>query len=243
MRKRIVILGGGTGGTLVANRLHRLLGEAAQITVVDRDDQHIYQPGLLFVPFGLAAGEGIVRSRRAQLHAGVDFRLAEIDRVEITKNTVYLEGGDALAYDVLVVATGAVLMPEETEGLLGPGWQERVFTFYSLEGALALQAALERLTAGRLLVNVIDLPIKCPVAPLEFCFLADWYLRRRGVREDVEITYATPLDGAFTQPIASAQLDSLLAEKGARAGVRVRRRRGRRRRGTTYQLRRPRARV
>ncbi len=115
---------------------------------------------------------------------------------------------------MLVVATGAVLMPEETEGLLGPGWQEKVFTFYSLEGTVALRAALERLTAGRLLVNLIDLPIKCPVAPLEFCFLADWYLRRRGVREDVEIAFATPLDGAFTKPIASAQLGSLLAEKG-----------------------------
>ena len=214
MGNRIVILGGGTGGTLVANRLHRLLGDTAQITVVDRDDEHIYQPGLLFVPFGLADGEGIVRSRRAQLHAGMDFRLAEIDRVEIAANIVHLADGDELPYDVLVVATGAVLVPEETEGLLGPGWQENVFTFYSLEGALALRAVLEQLNAGRLLVNLIDLPIKCPVAPLEFCFLADWYLRRRGVRDDVEITFATPLDGAFTKPIASAQLGSLLAEKG-----------------------------
>ncbi len=214
MGNRIVILGGGTGGTLVANRLHRLLGDSAQITVVDRDDEHIYQPGLLFVPFGLADGEGIVRSRRAQLHAGMDFRLAEIDRVEIAANIVHLADGDELPYDVLVVATGAVLVPEETEGLLGPGWQENVFTFYSLEGALALRAVLEQLNAGRLLVNLIDLPIKCPVAPLEFCFLADWYLRRRGVRDDVEITFATPLDGAFTKPIASAQLGSLLAEKG-----------------------------
>ena len=64
------------------------------------------------------------------------------------------------------------------------------------------------------MVNVVDMPIKCPVAPLEFCFLADWYLQELGIRDRVELTYVTPLDGAFTKPVASATLGGLLEEKG-----------------------------
>jgi sulfide:quinone oxidoreductase len=211
---RIVILGAGTGGTLAANRLHKHYGDAAEIIVIDRDDTHLYQPGLLFIPFDLARPDEIVRSRRAQLHDGIEFRLAEVDRVETAENAVYLSDGEQVAYDVLVVATGATLLPEETEGLTGPGWGENVFTFYTLDGATALRDALKRFDHGRLVLNMVDLPIKCPVAPLEFCFLADWYLRQRGVRDDVELVYATPLDGAFTKPIASQRLGDLLARKG-----------------------------
>ena len=184
-RQRIVILGAGTGGTLMANRLRRLYGDAAELVAIDRDDRHIYQPGLLFVPFGLADPDEIVRPRGAQLHDGIEFRLAEIDRVETADNTVHLEGGEAIAYDVLIVASGASLLPEETEGLEGPGWGERIFTFYELESATALRDALRGFDHGRLVINAIDMPIKCPVAPLEFCFLADWYLRKYGVRDAV----------------------------------------------------------
>ena len=214
MRPRIVILGGGTGGTLTANRLRRLYGDEAEIVVVDRDDRHVYQPGLLFVPFGLADPEHLVRSRRAQLLDGVGFLLAEVDRVEVEANTVHLADGDMLPYDVLVVATGAALAPEETEGLTGPGWEHSAFTFYTLDGAAKLRAALRRFDGGRLVVNVVDMPIKCPVAPLEFAFLAEWFLSERGVRDDVELTYVTPLDGAFTKPIASQHLGALLEQKG-----------------------------
>ena len=213
MSKRVVILGGGTGGTLVANRLDRECGDELEIVVVDRDDRHVYQPGLLFVPFGLERPQAIVRSRREQLREGVDFRLAEVDRVEAEADTVHLADGSALEYDVLVIATGAELLYEETEGLRGPGWEESVFTFYSLEGAVALREALSSFDRGRLVVNLVDLPIKCPVAPLEFCFLADWFLRERGVRSEVEITYATPLDAAFTKPVAASHLGGMFEQK------------------------------
>src|SRR5664280_2330444 len=213
MDQRIVILGGGTGGTLIANRLRRACGARARITVVDRDDRHIYQPGLLFVPFGMAEPGEIVRSRRAQLHEGIDFRLAEAQSVEVGESTVNLSDGTFLEYDVLVIASGAELAPEETEGLTGPGWGENVHTFYTLDGASALRGALSDFEEGRLVVNVVDMPIKCPVAPLEFCFLADWQLRRRGLRDAVDISFVTPLDGAFTKPVASARLGSLLADR------------------------------
>ncbi len=211
---RILILGAGTGGTLTANRLHRLYGDEAEIVVVDRDDRHVYQPGLLFVPFGLADPEELVRPRGAQLHDGIDFRIAEVERVDAEQSTVQLAGGETLSYDVLVIATGAVLLPEETEGLTGPGWGERVFTFYELASATALRDGLRDFDRGRLVVNMVDMPIKCPVAPLELCFLADWFLRERGVRDAVELTYVTPLDAAFTKPVAADHLSGLLAEKG-----------------------------
>jgi sulfide:quinone oxidoreductase len=209
-----VILGGGTGGTIAANRLRRVLGDDVVITVVDRDDDHVYQPGLLFLPFGCADAEDLVRPRARQLHAGVRFTDVAVDRVDVDANRVNLVDGGTLDYDVLVVATGARLLPEETEGLTGPGWGERVFTFYDLPGATALAGALRDFTGGRLVVNVVDLPIKCPVAPLEFCFLADWYFRERGIRDAVELVYVTPLDAAFTKPVAAATLGGLLAEKG-----------------------------
>jgi sulfide:quinone oxidoreductase len=216
MAHRIVILGGGTGGTLVANRLQRHYGQQAHITVIDRDDSHLYQPGLLFVPFGLAEPSEIVRPRHAQLRHGIHFRLAEAHSVDSAQNTVHLNDCTEVPYDVLLIATGASLQPEETEGLSGPEWGRSVHTFYSLAGACALRRALAELTGGRLVVNVIDMPIKCPVAPLEFCLLADWQLRQRGLREDVEITLVTPLDGAFTKPVASERLGALLGERDIR---------------------------
>ncbi len=209
--KTIVILGAGTGGTLVANRLRRELPADVSIICVDRDDRHLYQPGLLFVPFGMAQPEDIVRSRRAQLHEGIDFRLSDIDHVEIDSNAVVLATGETLTYDVLVVASGAVLSPEETQGL--DPWPERVYSYYTLEGATALESALTLFEGGRLVVNLIEMPIKCPVSPLEFCFLADSYFHERGIRDRVSLTYVTPLDAAFTKPISSRHLGGMLAER------------------------------
>jgi len=215
MGQHIVILGGGTGGTLTANRLRRMLpATSVAITVVDENDEHLYQPGLLFVPFGLAHAEDLVRPRHRQLHAGIDFVQSAVDHVDVAADRVHLQGGATLDYDVLVVASGSTLLPEQTEGLTGPGWGEKVFTFYDLPGARALETALAGFDGGRLVVNVVDMPIKCPVAPLEFCFLADWYFQERGIRDRVEITYATPLDGAFTKPVASRALGGMLRSKG-----------------------------
>ncbi len=214
MKKQIVILGGGTGGTMTANRLRRHFdADEAEIHVVDRDDRHVYQPGLLFVPFGLAQVDEIVRPRHRQLRSGIDFHESEVESVWIERDEVLLEDGTVLPYDVLVIATGARLQPEETEGLTGPGWNERAFTFYTPDGADLLQRALESFDGGRVVVNLIDMPIKCPVAPLEFAFLADAYFHECKIRNRVELVFATPLDGAFTKPVASKHLAGLLTEK------------------------------
>ena len=213
-KKQIVILGCGTGGTMAANRLRRRFdADEAEIHVVDRDNRHVYQPGLLFVPFGLATLDEIVRPRRRQLRNGVVFHEAEVAWVELDREEVVLLDGDVIRYDVLVIASGAHLQPDETDGLTGPGWNERAFTFYTPAGAEGLRRALERFDGGRLVVNLVDMPIKCPVAPLEFAFLADWHLRERGIRGRTELVYATPLDSAFTKPTCAEHLSFLLAEK------------------------------
>jgi sulfide:quinone oxidoreductase len=215
MAKRIVVLGGGTGGTLIANRLRRAYDDReVSVTVVDQDGAHVYQPGLLFVPFGLADAHEIVRPRERQLHPGITFVQSGIDHVDLEADVAVLDDGTQLPYDVLIVATGARLLPEETDGLTGAGWMERIFTFYDLPGAEALAEGLAKFEGGRVVINVVDLPIKCPVAPLEFCFLADWFFRKQGIRDKVDLTYVTPLDGAFTKPTASKTLAGLLDDKG-----------------------------
>ena len=213
MTSRIVILGGGTGGTLAANRLRRELGGDCQITVVDTDGEHLYQPGLLFVPFGRVDPASLVRSRAQQLRRGVGYHQAAADHVDIMARRVHLVDGTVLPYDVLVIATGAALLPEETDGLPEAMAERRALTFYDLAGAVALRDALAGFGGGRIAVNVVDMPIKCPVAPLEFCFLADSFFRRRGIRDRVELTLVTPLDGAFTRAIASRELGGLLDRK------------------------------
>ncbi|MBN8611245.1 MAG: NAD(P)/FAD-dependent oxidoreductase [Deltaproteobacteria bacterium] len=211
--KRVVILGGGTGGTMMANRLVRALSPDWKIIVVDRDDLHVYQPGLLFLPFGTYRREETLKPRRALLDPRVELRLAEIDRIAPDEKSVALVGGSKLAYDVLIVATGSRILPEQTPGLLEEGWRKSAFDFYTLEGALALRDALASFAGGRFVVNVAEMPIKCPVAPLELLFLADAFFTERGIRDRVEIVYATPLEGAFTKPRASAALGGMLEQR------------------------------
>jgi len=210
MIQRVVILGGGTAGTLTANRLQREIGGQAAITVVDRDDDHWYQPGLLFVPFGRARPGKLIRPRARQLRPGIGYHQSPVEHVDVAGRQVHLEDGTVLPYDVLVIATGAALLPGETDGLAEAMAQGKAFTFYEPAGAAALRDALTAFDGGRIAINVVDMPIKCPVAPIEFGLLADWYFRRRGIRDRVELTLVTPLDGAFTRPVASRQLGGLL---------------------------------
>ena len=213
--RRLLILGAGTAGTMVANKLRRELGDDDwSIDVVDRDDDHHYQPGYLFVPFGGQPVSTLVRSRREQLRAGIGFVEADVDLVLPETNEVRLTDGRTLGYDYLVIASGCSPRPEETPGMLGPQWRRSIFDFYTPAGATALADALPRLTSGRLVVHVAEMPVKCPVAPLEFTFLADAWLRTRGLREAVEITYVTPLPGAFTQPVAAQALGAMLSDRG-----------------------------
>lgn len=212
--KNIVILGAGTAGTMTANKLVKELNmKEWNVTVIDRDDVHVYQPGLLFLPFGTYKESDILRPRHKFVGEDVDYVQGQIDRVDPKEQKVYVQGQGTLDYDILVVATGTRITPEATEGLTGPLWNKDIFDFYTYEGAAALADKLDRFEGGRMVLNVVDMPIKCPVAPLEFLCLADDYFHRRGIRDKVEIVYATPLDGAFTKPVSSAVLGGLLERK------------------------------
>mgnify|MGYP003574308795 CR=1 FL=1 len=212
--KNIVILGAGTAGTMMANKLVRLLPPYEwRVTVVDRDQVHLYQPGLLYLPFGDFQEKDIVRPRHKLLPPEVELVYSDIERIEPDNNRVVLSEGQSLRYDILILATGTRIVPEETEGLMGPGWKKSIFDFYTLEGSRDLGRALDSWQGGRLVLNVADMPIKCPVAPLEFVFMADAFFTKRGLRDKVEIVYSTPLDGAFTKPRASAMLGQLLERR------------------------------
>ena len=212
----LIILGGGTAGTMAANMLRRRLDTSWSITVIDRDDHHHYQPGYLFIPFWMDP-ERVVKPRGAQIHDGIDVVHAEITGVRPEERAVDLADGRSLSYDWLVVATGAQPRPDLVPGMAdGSLWRDRVHEFYSLEGAKALHDALESFEGGRLLVHISEMPIKCPVAPLEFAFLVEDHLRKRGIRHLVDITFVTPLDGAFTKPVAAATFGDLLEDRSIR---------------------------
>ncbi len=213
--KTLIILGGGTGGTMVANRMSRQLNhDEWRIIVIDRDETHYYQPGFLFIPFGIYQPADVVKPKKNFLPKTVEVIFSEVERIEPDANRILLaDGGRTLHYDELVIATGSGIHPEETEGLKGEGWYETIFDFYTPTGAAALQSFLSTWQGGRLVLNVAEMPIKCPVAPLEFLFLADWYFQKRGIRHKVDLVYATPLSGAFTKPRAAAVLGDLLSEK------------------------------
>jgi sulfide:quinone oxidoreductase len=212
--RNLVILGGGTAGTMIANKLRRRLRDDGwTITVVDRDDDHHYQPGYLFVPFEGYRRAQVVRSRHHFIADGVRLLYDEVERVSPDDNVVHLGSGRTVAYDYLVIATGTTPRPDQTPGLLGSEWRRSIFDFYTLDGAEALAAALARFDHGRLVVHIAEVPIKCPVAPLEFTFLAESHLREQGLRDRVELVYVTPLDGAFTRPVASGLLGDKLDER------------------------------
>ncbi len=215
--KRLLILGAGTGGTILANRMARRLPDDWTITVVDPDETHLYQPGLLFLPFGARDESRCLRPRARTLARRVLWSRSAVERVELERRRVALADGSTLEYDWLVIAAGAQLRFAETSGLAeAHAAGAAVHDYYTLDGARRLREALARFEGGRLVLNVAEMPIKCPVAPMEFLFLADAFFRRRGIRERVELTYVTPLDGAFTKPMCNRVLGYLIATKGIR---------------------------
>ncbi len=212
--KNIVILGAGTAGTMMANHLHHQLKHPDwNITIIDEREEHHYQPGYLFLPFDIYTPEDIVKRIEEFIPKDVTLIKKQISKILPGENKIQLAEGPELPYDILIIATGAKIAPEETEGMKGSEWQKSVFDFYTFEGSLALRDKLREWKGGKLVVHITEMPIKCPVAPLEFAFLADSFFKHKHMRDKVEITYVTPLSGAFTKPKATEALEHLLHEK------------------------------
>jgi len=209
--KNLLILGAGTAGTIMANKMRKALPvKEWNITIIEKEANHYYQPGFLFIPFGYYQKKEIVQPTVKFIPKGVKVIKCEIEKIEPVNNSVSLTDGTSISYDILIVATGTRISPEDTPGLKGELWQKSIFDFYTIEGAESLAAFFKTWQGGNLVINVADNPIKCPVAPLEFAFLADSYFTHKAMRNKVNITYVTPLSGAFTKPKASKMLGSLL---------------------------------
>ena len=212
--KNLVILGAGTAGTMMASHLKKKLSKSDwEITIVDQNKTHYYQPGFLFLPFDTYKPEDVKKSIDEFIPKGVKLIREKIDVIDKDSDTVVLKGGKKLKYDILIIATGTKIAPEEVQGMLGDYWYKTIFDFYTFEGALALRDKLRVWKGGKLVVHLTEMPIKCPVAPLEFAFLADSFFIKKGMRDKVDITYVTPLSAAFTKEKSAEALGYLLKEK------------------------------
>lgn len=211
--KKLLILGSGAGGTIVAAKMAKSLGEDWKITVIDRDWKHHYQAGWLFVPFGVYSMADCMKPKTDFIPEGVTFVQDTILGIDPNKKQVKTEKGE-YDYDWLVIGTGCRIMPDEIEGMMDDwGGGGSIHDFYTPSGAQALQKKLKYYKKGKVVLNIAEMPIKCPVAPLEFVYLADWFFTVNGVRKDIEIELVTPLTGAFTKPVAAGILGKICDQK------------------------------
>jgi sulfide:quinone oxidoreductase len=215
--RKILILGSGAGGTIVANMLRKELVESEwEITVIDRKEQHHYQAGYLFVPFGVYSENDVVKPKKEFIPKGVDFVLDNVVKINTDERRVETETGGQYDYDWLVIATGCDIAPEEIDGMMD-GWGKDIFDFYTLGGSLELFKKLKYFDSGKVVLNIAEFPYKCPIAPLEFVFMADWFFIVNGVRDKVDIEFVTPMDNVFTKPVAA----KILAEFAAKKNIKV----------------------
>jgi sulfide:quinone oxidoreductase len=217
--QRIVVLGGGVGGTLAANLIARKLkkqiarGEA-KVTVVDETGRHLYQPGYMYIAMGNEKAERLSRPEKKLLDGNVELVIDDAVRIDVAEGRVELKGGERLGYDQLVIATGARILPEEL-----PGFETEAHHFYTAHAARQLRKALDAFTGGRIVVGIAGMPYKCPPAPLEVTFLVESELRERGLRDKTELTFLSPINRAFTIESVSEMATPILEEKGIKLEV------------------------
>jgi len=212
--ERVVILGGGVGGTLTANLLARRLRDQicrheVSITVVDASGAHVYQPGFMYIAMGGEREERLRRPERSLLDSPVDLVVGTVSRVDTAARTVVLADGAALPYDYLVLATGSRIVPESIAH-----FEAEAQHFYTAQASRRLRAALDAFQGGRVVIGIASMPYKCPPAPLEVAFLIEAELRERGLRDSSEVHYCSPIGRAFTIQSVSDMATPILAKKG-----------------------------
>jgi sulfide:quinone oxidoreductase len=213
--KTFLILGAGTGGTMMANKLvKRLDPKEWKIILVDKDETHYYQPGFLFLPFEYYKPEEVYQPKKKFVPSGVEFILSDVELIEPEANKVTLaKDKKVIHYDQLLIATGTDIHPEEVDGMLD-GWRQNIFDYFTFDGAMALREFLKNFKGGRVVLNIKEMPIKCPVAPLEFVYLADYFFTQKGMRNKVDLIFTTPLSGPFTKPVSNKLLGDVMTKKG-----------------------------
>ncbi len=211
---RILILGGGVGGTLTANLLVKRLrkeikaGEVT-VTVVDSTGQHVYQPGFMYVAFGGERAAKLARPERSLLDKRVELVVGSVASIDESSKTVELTDGLKLGYDYLVLATGSRIVPESI-----PHFIEEAHHFYTAEAAAKLRTALDAFTGGKIVVGIASMPYKCPPAPLEVTLLMETELRDRKLRDQSELHFCSPIARAFTIESVSEMVTPILEERG-----------------------------
>jgi sulfide:quinone oxidoreductase len=212
--QRILILGGGVGGTLTANLLarrmrRRVKAGAVTITVVDQTGRHVYQPGFMYIAMGGERADRLERRERGLLDPLVTLVVGEVEKVDDAAGFVQLTSGERLGFEYLVLATGCRIVPEAI-----PHFETEAHHFYTAEAALELRQALDAFDGGRIVIGIAGMPYKCPPAPLEVAFLIESELRDRGLRERSELHYCSPIARAFTIESVSEMVTPILAERG-----------------------------
>ncbi|WP_436930916.1 NAD(P)/FAD-dependent oxidoreductase [Halosimplex halobium] len=201
MTEHVVIVGGGTGGTVLANDLaDRLDSELdagdVRVTLVNDDPDHVYKPVWLYVPFDKREPADGRRRLGELVDDAVDIRIDRVTDIDTDGQRLRFHGATSpIEYDYLVLATGSTLEPEQIPGLAEGGHD-----YYSESGATDLRDELLEFTEGDLVLSVIGTAHMCPAAPLEFVFMADDWFRERGLREDVDITYTYPVQRVHGNP-------------------------------------------
>jgi sulfide:quinone oxidoreductase len=211
---RIVVIGGGVGGTIVANLISRGLkfdidDGQAQVTVIDRFGSHVYQPGFMYIAFGNERPSDLVRPERSLLDHRVHLIVGEVEGIDEKAQTVRLTNGGKVGYDHLVLSTGSRLVSEEM-----PYFDQEAHHFYTAEAAERLRTALDRFQGGQVVVGIAGMPYKCPPAPLEVSLLLETELRQRGIRDITQIHFCSPIGRAFTIESVSDMATSVFEEKG-----------------------------
>src|SRR6188472_418135 len=211
---KILILGGGVGGTLTANLLMKRLRRRVKsgdvtITVVDQSGEHVYQPGFMYIAMGGERAAKLQRPERGLLDPRVSLVVGEVASVDETARMVHLVDGERIAYDYLVLATGSRIVPDDIDH-----FTTEAYHFYTAEAAARLRSALDAFDGGRIVVGIAGMPYKCPPAPLEVAFLIEAELRERGLREQSELHFCSPIGRAFTIESVSEMATPILADKG-----------------------------
>ncbi|WP_372912096.1 NAD(P)/FAD-dependent oxidoreductase [Salinigranum sp.] len=217
MTQHIVVVGAGTGGSVLANRLaDRLAPDIdagdVEVTLVNESEMHVYKPVWLYVAFGKRDPEDGVRPVADLVDPRVSLRFSRVEGIDTDAKRLSLNGGDTLGYDYLVLATGARIVPDEVPGLAEAGHD-----FYSEEGSLALRDALADFTEGHLVLSVVGTPHMCPAAPLEFVLMADDWFRKRGIRDQIDITYTYPIQRVHGKPTIAEWAAPRMDERDIRA--------------------------
>jgi sulfide:quinone oxidoreductase len=211
----IVVVGGGSGGTIAANHLTKQLRNEIRagrvmVHLVSGSEDHVFQPGYLHVAFKNQSSRDIVRNEKTLLRKEVHHIAQDADRLDLAKQEVTLKSGEKIGYEYLIIATGSVPDPDAI-----PRLKEASLNFHtSPEESRKIWNAIEQFDGGHLVIGIAGVPHKCPPSPNEAAFLADDYFRERGIRDKVKITFVTPYPRPYPAEPMSKVVEPLFQKRG-----------------------------